>query len=431
MTEEKMINPKVKPVSGDNAPKTHVKPTETKVKGVEQADNPDPTASFITQVPLSQAAKEIKHDLINNLQFLSHTTNNSLMEKEFFLPLERTLSEHRDLYFKDDLRKQIASNAIQKTTGKVTQTTDGEDLGSAIIKRYIFNPFGIFDFILTLRASDIFIVRDKISFTATNDEKATEIKIPTELLPTWYKFVDRFITLTLYASDIPKTKFDRVNAILDYETETVRFNVVYEALSAVRDGRPIISLRNQLLDFNKSNSKEGAAFNDRYIKEQNLSKEQLDFIHDIALNNSFLIYGETGSGKSTLLKYMGNYKPEERRNLITIEDTPELFLPVNIAYLTNDKFSIRDLFKVSLRENPSHIFIGETRSEEIIDILESGLVFNCGTTLHANSFEKVIMRIVFLIKSAGASYSTDDIFQLITTVMGGFIWMQNRKIKEV
>ena len=74
------------------------------------------------------------------------------------------------------------------------------------------------------------------------------------------------------------------------------------------------------------------------------------------------------------------------------------------------------------------MLIGETRSAEIVNILESGLVFNCGTTLHANSFEKVIMRIVFLAKNTDTNYSTDDILKLILAVMGGFIWMKERKI---
>lgn len=376
---------------------------------------------------LSKASKEIKEDLIKNLEFMNRGNNYELLNNSFFLPLERELSEHRDLYSHIDSLKRIASKGLNDTAGR---TSDNE-LCAQIIKRYVYNAFGIFDFVLDLQASDIFIVQNKISFTNTNNEKATEIIIPDALIPRWNALVDRFIILTLYASDLPKTKFDRINAILDYECETVRFNVAHSALSANRDGRPIISLRNQLLDFNKASTAASKRYGEQYIKSQKLSKKQLATINDLALNSSYLVLGETGSGKTSLLKYMGGYRIEDKRNLITIEDTPELFLPVNISYLTNERFTISDLFKVSLRENPSEILIGETRSSEIVNILESGLVFNCGTTLHANSFEKAVMRIIFLAKNSETHYSTEDIQMLISTVMGGFIWMKDRQIKKI
>ena len=129
---------------------------------------------------------------------------------------------------------------------------------------------------------------------------------------------------------------------------------------------------------------------------------------------------------------MGGYRINEKRNLITIEDTPELFLPINIAYLTNDNFRIQDLFKITLRENPSHVIVGETRGEEIVDILESALVFRCGTSIHADSLSKAIMRIVFMVKGSDLnSYNTDDINSLITSTMDGFIYMKNRKVEGI
>jgi len=208
----------------------------------------------------------------------------------------------------------------------------------------------------------------------------------------------------------------------------MRFNVAHNALNAQQNGRPIISIRKQIIKSSSGINTDS----DSYINSIGLSDNQKNFVNNISMNGSYCIFGETGSGKTTLLKYMGGYRINEKRNLITIEDTPELFLPINIAYLTNDNFRIQDLFKITLRENPSHVIVGETRGEEIVDILESALVFRCGTSIHADSLSKAIMRIVFMVKGSDLnSYNTDDINSLITSTMDGFIYMKNRKVEGI
>lgn len=367
--------------------------------------------------------EDIQAQLFADLKFLAQENNYQLFYNAFLSQLERNLAQHRDkiYYGKDKNAIQVLyKNGIDKL-----MDSKGSNQFKEIMKRYASSPFGIFDHIFSkdFPASDIFITDRKISFSITNAQKgSTEIEIPPVLIPIYHMMVEKLISFSLYASTLENTKFDRSNAILDYSLDEIRFNVVEKSLNANNDS-PIVACRKQIIS-NK-------LLDSSYINSLGLSQSQIEFVNELAYDKSFIIFGETGSGKTTMLKYMGAYRLPEKRNVITIEDTPELGLPINISYLTNDNYNIQSLFRITLRENPSHVIIGETRSEEIIDILESGLVFRVSTTLHADSLSKVIMRIAFMSKKAKSEYSTDELFRLINSVVDGFIYMKNRKVIEI
>lgn len=359
--------------------------------------------------------EQIENILIRDLTFLSGDMKK--MNECLFSVLDRKVNDSR-FFFNEVAIKSIFRDAVNQLKG----TTNNDDVVIDIIKRSVKSPFGIFDKVLAQNVSDIFIVGDRISFTHNNSENAVEIVIPKSLIETYSTMVDNFIRMTLYSSNLKTTKFNPKDAVLDYTSANMRFNVVNGVLNASLTNRPIISIRKQIVKTDHS------SLDPNYILNLGINNDQVAYLNWLAANGSYCIFGETGSGKTTLLKYMGAYQIENKRNLITIEDTPELFLPVNIAYLTNDNYKIHDLFKVALRENPSHMIVGETRSEEIVDILESGLVFRVGTSIHADSFAKAIMRIVFMVKASKANYSSDDINALVTSTMDGFIYMKDRKI---
>lgn len=366
---------------------------------------------------------KVKENLLAELEFLSNNSNKKIMNDCLFSEIERTVANDKAFYRK---KANISSTFVKIIKATVGKTTDSE-ISKKIVKEHVGSPFGLFEDILKLDMSDIFIVSDRISMSHNNFDKANEIIIPSHLLKAYHDAVDTFIILTMYCSTLDKTKFDRRDAILDYTTAGMRFNVVHSALNAQQNGRPIISIRKQIIKTESSS----ISMNDEYLYGIGLNNNQINYIKDMAMNKSYCIFGETGSGKTTLLKYMGGYRIEDKRNLITIEDTPELFLPINIAYLTSDNFKIQDLFKITLRENPSHVIVGETRGAEIVDILESALVFKCGTSIHADSLSKAIMRIVFMVKGSGANYNSDDINSLISSTMDGFIYMKDRKVAGI
>ena len=368
--------------------------------------------------------------LKRDLAFLSKESNDVIFT-EFLYPLERELAANNSIYKDVDKIKRIYARGVQSC---VSEVSDGE-VAKSIIKRYSQSVFGIFTNIIELYATDIFILKDKLAITsgANAEGKMDYIYIEPELLVMYKRMVDFFVRQSIYTSAISKTKFDVTHPILDYAVNGVRFNVVHGSLNADRGdtNSPIIALRKQLIERPSKDDGKVIGHGEEYLMQVCNSPAQRDFINKIALNGSYIIFGETGSGKTTLMRYMGEYKIDEKRNLITIEDTPELHLSNNISYLTSREYDISSLFKVTLRENPSHLLIGETRNEEIVDILESSLVFRVGTTLHADSFEKVIMRINFLIKKCSNDYSSDDINSLITAGIDGFIYMKNHKVVEV
>lgn len=363
-----------------------------------------------------------RNTLIKDLTYLNNEKERVNLNNNLFSTFTSTLATKNNLY-KDAVKlRSLTMIAFKAIEGK----TINYNIASNIIKRVASSPLGLFDNILKLPVSDIFITFDRISMSKNNNENSINIIIPQELRAVYNWYIDIFIEMTMYSSTLDKSKFDPKNAILDYSCESVRFNVAHGSLNASGVERPIIALRKQLV-----RSEAATKVFDGYINSIGASANQIKTIQEMAYNHSVFIFGETGSGKTTLLKYMSNYRIEDKRNLISIEDTPELYLPINIAYLTNDDYSIKKLFQVALRENPSAVVVGESRSDEIVDILEQGTVFPCTTTFHADSLDKCITRIIFTVKGARPAFSTADINQLITSTIDCFIHMKNRKVVNI
>lgn len=125
---------------------------------------------------------------------------------------------------------------------------------------------------------------------------------------------------------------------------------------------------------------------------------------------NIVVSGGTGSGKTTLLNILSNYIPLEER-IVTIEDSAELRLhhmeqgniirletrPPNIE--GKGEITIRDLVKVSLRQRPDRIIVGECRSGEAYDMLQAMNTGHEGslTTVHANSPRDCITRLESLV----------------------------------
>ena len=277
------------------------------------------------------------------------------------------------------------------------------------------SPYSIFTYILSENFSDIMFYGN--GYMLSDGSKEMKFEIPEDLLDIYRLFIDHFIENIMFLSN---KKFDTGNAILDAEIDKFRFNLIHKTLNT--NGFPVIVIRKQVIQ-------SSLYMSDAYIESVGASANQIKFIQQFSKKGNVVIFGEVGSGKTTLLKYMGNYGLENKRNLCTIEDTSELGLNVPIALLTNHHFKIKDLFVASLRQNPSHILIGETRTDEIVDILESALTINVGTTIHANSFLRAIQRIVFM--SMSRKIPPQQILDLINASVDCFIFMENRKVKEL
>ncbi len=138
---------------------------------------------------------------------------------------------------------------------------------------------------------------------------------------------------------------------------------------------------------------------------------------------NILISGGTGAGKTTLLNCLSNFIPHTER-IITLEDSAELRLqqphtvrlesrPPNIE--GKGAVTIGDLMKNALRMRPDRIVVGEVRGGEALDMLQAMNTGHEGSmgTLHANSPEDALQRLMTMITMSGVKLGPDALTQII------------------
>ncbi|SFS99943.1 pilus assembly protein CpaF [Sulfitobacter marinus] len=131
----------------------------------------------------------------------------------------------------------------------------------------------------------------------------------------------------------------------------------------------------------------------------------------VATRLNIIVSGGTGSGKTTTLNALSSFIDDDER-ILTIEDTAELQLqqthvgrmesrPPNVE--GKGEVTARDCLKNALRMRPDRIIVGETRGEEVIDMLQAMNTGHDGsmTTIHANSARDGISRLENMIAMAG------------------------------
>jgi pilus assembly protein CpaF len=168
---------------------------------------------------------------------------------------------------------------------------------------------------------------------------------------------------------------------------------------------------------------DGALVSIRKFKKDKLGIQ--DLVRDGALTEDMAAYleaavstrlnvivsGGTGSGKTTMLNALSAFIDDAER-ILTIEDTAELQLqqshvgrmesrPPNVE--GRGGVSQRDCLKNALRMRPDRIIVGETRGDEVIDMLQAMNTGHDGsmTTIHANSARDGISRLENMIAMAG------------------------------
>ncbi|PRX38309.1 pilus assembly protein CpaF [Meinhardsimonia xiamenensis] len=168
---------------------------------------------------------------------------------------------------------------------------------------------------------------------------------------------------------------------------------------------------------------DGSLVSIRKFKKEKLSVQDLirfgAFSEDMAMyleaavatRLNIIVSGGTGSGKTTTLNALSSFiDPSER--ILTIEDTAELQLqqphvgrmesrPPNVE--GKGAVTQRDCLRNALRMRPDRIIVGETRGEEVIDMLQAMNTGHDGsmTTIHANSARDGISRLENMVAMAG------------------------------
>ena len=126
---------------------------------------------------------------------------------------------------------------------------------------------------------------------------------------------------------------------------------------------------------------------------------------------NIIVSGGTGSGKTTTLNALSSFINNTER-VLTIEDTAELQLQqVHVGRMESRPPNVegkgavtqRDCLRNALRMRPDRIIVGETRGEEVIDMLQAMNTGHDGsmTTIHANSARDGISRLENMVAMAG------------------------------
>jgi pilus assembly protein CpaF len=131
----------------------------------------------------------------------------------------------------------------------------------------------------------------------------------------------------------------------------------------------------------------------------------------VACRLNIIVSGGTGSGKTTTLNALSSFIDNSER-ILTIEDTAELQLqqthvgrmesrPANVE--GKGAVTQRDCLKNALRMRPDRIIVGETRGDEVIDMLQAMNTGHDGsmTTIHANSARDGVSRLENMIAMTG------------------------------
>ena len=131
----------------------------------------------------------------------------------------------------------------------------------------------------------------------------------------------------------------------------------------------------------------------------------------VACRLNVIVSGGTGSGKTTTLNALSSFIADNER-ILTIEDTAELQLqqthvgrmesrPANVE--GRGAVTQRDCLRNALRMRPDRIIVGETRGEEVIDMLQAMNTGHDGsmTTIHANNARDAVSRLENMVAMAG------------------------------
>ena len=151
---------------------------------------------------------------------------------------------------------------------------------------------------------------------------------------------------------------------------------------------------------------------DQLIEYGAMTEEMAAYLQAaVATRLNIVVSGGTGSGKTTNLNALSSFIDDHER-IVTIEDTAELQLqqihvgrmesrPPNVE--GRGEVSQRDLLRNALRMRPDRIIVGETRGNEVIDMLQAMNTGHDGsmTTIHANSARDAVSRLENMIAMAG------------------------------
>ena len=206
-------------------------------------------------------------------------------------------------------------------------------------------------------------------------------------------FVEQF---TKRVANTVSRPFHKQSPILEAETDTLRITIVHESVAL--SGR-CICIRKSLPYVRLSEP--------QMLRDGYCSKEILELLRRCVMEKKNMVFcGQPGVGKTECAKFFSGFIPAKDK-VITIEDTPEWHFKElhpqsdSIELRISEQMDYTDAIKTSLRLNPGWIMLSETRSEEVVHLIEG---FSTGvkgmTTLHTDDVRKIPDRMLNMAGSA-------------------------------
>jgi Flp pilus assembly CpaF family ATPase len=184
------------------------------------------------------------------------------------------------------------------------------------------------------------------------------------------------------------------------------------------------------------------------VAQQVLTPAAADYLSAaIRVGLNIVFVGATGSGKTTMINAAGRVlktHPATRDyRVIVIENTreisilPQTDLPTNIVYLCSRPESLDKkipavpedaLVRLSLRQRPDALTLGEARGEEILPLLQALSTGhkNGMTSIHANSIEESFDRILIMLNMSeqGRKLSERRVAKLVSLAFNVLVFIR-------
>lgn len=178
---------------------------------------------------------------------------------------------------------------------------------------------------------------------------------------------------------------------------------------------------------------------DDYVAQGVITPYQRDVIGEaIKERKNILIAGGTGSGKTTLLNGVIDriVKTDPDHRLVMIEDTNEIQCSAenHVSLRTlDDKVSMQDLLKITMRLRPDRILVGEVRGGEALALLKAWNTGHPGgiATVHANDAYAALIRLEQLIAEVSSSPMGALIGEAVDLVISIKKISGGRKVDEI
>lgn len=364
-------------------------------------------------IKIGKKLYDIKN-ISNIIEENSYIEKKSIEIKQFILENIVNSSEQyislEELMTKKERYIEIRNKVAKKCRGELLEFFSSNEVGPATSKTLIDNiaewiikdffDYGLlYEILKNPKVTNIKIENGFILYTEIGSKDTKIFRENNSALSN--KEVERLITKISRNSISLSTSSPIVDTILP--KIGYRVNMILKSLTSSSTHVVTIRKKYDFINF------------DFYIKNDYFpAKWEKAFEKLVNGRQNIIIAGGTGSGKTSLLNSIAKDLISDKESIITIEDTPEIFVnkPASVGFYSKEHVAkVEDLFKASLRQQPDRILVGEIRDGNMayymIQAMNTGHDGNL-STIHASSAPQVLSRLNNLLKQSEEAGGYDE-----------------------